>query len=296
LIPVKIIFCLLNFEYFGFLMMLKKGFIIVLNCLVFGFAVHAQKDSSRLKYNPYKMNYYIDIPVTAVGLIASKYGTDFLRDREPKNIGRINSLSPDDVWFFDRSSARIDPEKGENALHVSNLFLRAGMWSPFLMYLNPKVRDIWLDYALLHVETQAINASAYLVAAIPIPRLRPFMYNPDVSDERKLGGNTTNSFFSGHTSVVSASTFFMVKVYYDLHPEAKNKILFYGLACLPPAYTGYLRYKGAKHFPSDILTGFAVGAATGILVPELHKRKTAVKIYPVSLHKGAGIYLSFHLN
>jgi len=170
------------------------------------------------------------------------------------------------------------------------------MWSPLLMYLDPKVRDIWYDFALLHTETQAINAMAYLAAAIPVPRLRPFMFNPDVSDERKFGGNTTNSFFSGHASVVAASTFFMVKVYFDLHPKAKNKMLFYGLACLPPAYTGYLRYKGAKHFPSDIITGFAVGAATGILVPELHKRNAALKVYPVSLHKGAGLYFSLSLN
>lgn len=276
-------------------MMLKKGFILVLSCIIFGFTVHAQKDSSRVKFNPYKMNYYIDIPVIAVGLIASKYGTDYLRDREPKNLHKISTLRPDDVWFFDRSAARVDPAEGEKALDISDIFLRAGMWSPLLMYLDPKVRDIWYDFALLHTETQAINAAAYLAAAIPIPRLRPFMFNPDASDERKFGKNTTNSFFSGHASVVAASTFFMVKVYYDLHPEAKNKLLFYGLACLPPAYTGYLRYKGAKHFPSDIITGFVVGAATGILVPELHKRKTAVKIYPVSLYKGAGIYLSIYL-
>ncbi len=170
------------------------------------------------------------------------------------------------------------------------------MWTPLLMYIDPKVRDIWYDFALLHTETQAINSSVYLAASIPIPRLRPFMYNPEVSSEVKHGNNTTNSFFSGHTSVVAASTFFMVKVYYDLHPESKNKILFYGLACIPPAYTGYLRYKGAKHFPSDILTGFAVGALTGILVPEFHKRNSAVKVYPVSLNRGFGLHFQYTMN
>jgi len=106
-------------------MILKKGFILFLGCLVLGFAVHAQKDSSRVKYNPYKMNYYFDIPVTAVGLFASKYGTDYLRDREPKHPEKISSLTPDDVWFFDRSAARVDPEKGVKALDISDIFLRA---------------------------------------------------------------------------------------------------------------------------------------------------------------------------
>lgn len=273
----------------------KKVGLLFLTLLIFpGFMVFGQRDSIRIRYNPYKMNYYFDIPVTVGGLLASKYGTDYLRDRKPKNPERISSLSPNDVWWFDRSSARIDPEKGGDALHVSDYFLRGGMWAPLLMYIDPKVRDIWYDFALLHVETQAINATAYLTASIPIPRLRPFMYNPEVSMEKKLGRNTTNSFFSGHASVVAASTFFMVKVYYDLHPEAKHKALFYGLACLPPAYTGYLRYKGAKHFPSDILTGFAVGAATGILVPEFHKRKSPVKIYPISVnYTGVGLKLLY---
>ncbi len=271
----------------------KKGIILFLVFFFSVYSVFGQKDSIRIKYNPYKMNYYADIPITVGGLLASKYGTDYLRGRDPKNQDRIATLNPDMIWFFDRSSTRIDPEKGEWALDLSNYFLRAGMWSPLLMYFDPKVRDIWYDFALLHVETQAINATAYLAAAIPIPRLRPFMYNPDVSMEKKMGRNTTNSFFSGHVSVVAASTFFMVKVYYDLHPEASHKTLFYGLACIPPAFTGYLRYKGAKHFPSDIITGFVVGAATGILVPEFHKRKYPLKIYPVSIYNGIGVKLLY---
>ncbi|QGY44039.1 phosphatase PAP2 family protein [Maribellus comscasis] len=274
----------------------KASLFIFLLLFLTGSMVSGQRDSTKTRYNPYKMNYYLDVPISVGGLLASKYGTDYLRDREPKNIERIVSFTPDDVWWFDRSSARIDPEKGEKALNISDYFLRAGMWSPLLMYIDPKVRDIWYDFALLHVETQAINATVYLAASIPIPRLRPFMYNPDVSMEKKLGENTTNSFFSGHASVVAASTFFMVKVYYDLHPEAKHKKLFYALACVPPAFTGYLRYKGAKHFPSDIITGFAVGAATGILVPEFHKKKYPLKIYPVSIYdSGIGVRLLYTL-
>ncbi len=276
--------------------MIRTSAALFLLLFFFNTVFAEQKDTTRVKYNPYKLNYYTDIPISVAGLLASKYGTDYLRDREPKNMDRVATLTPSDVWFFDRSSARINPEDGEEALETSNIFLRAGMWSPLLMYIDPKIRDLGFDFALLHVETQAINAAAYLAASIPVPRLRPFMYNPDVSMEKKMGDNTTNSFFSGHASVVAASTFFMVKVYYDVHPQAKNKGLFYGLACIPPAITGYLRYKGAKHFPSDIITGFAVGAATGILVPEFHKRKSPLRVYPVSfMDKGLGVTVLYTL-
>ena len=55
--------------------------------------------------------------------------------------------------------------------------------------------------------------------------------------------------------------------------HSKKKFIFYGLALIPPAFTGFYRYKGMKHFPTDVITGIAVGAATGILVPHLHKRR-----------------------
>lgn len=267
--------------------------------LIFSFICaksYAQKDTLRLKRNPYKLNYYADVPITVAGLIASKYGTDYLRGREPKNMERIPFLKPTDIWWFDRGATKQDPSQVNKYLSISTTFMRGAMFIPVVMYLDPNVRDIWIDFALLHVETQAINASAYLAASIPVPRLRPFMYNPEESMERKLGRNTTNSFFSGHASVVAASTFFMVKVYYDLHPEAKNKLLFYGLASIPPAITGYCRYKGAKHFPSDIMMGIAVGATLGILVPELHKRNTKIKLYPTAVENRFGFYTRISLN
>lgn len=40
---------------------------------------------------------------------------------------------------------------------------------------------------------------------------------------------------------------------------------------IPPALVGYHRYIVLKHFPTDIMTGIIIGAATGILVPHFHK-------------------------
>ena len=52
-------------------------------------------------------------------------------------------------------------------------------------------------------------------------------------------------------------------------------MLFAG-AAVPPAVVGYYRMKGGKHFRTDVLAGIAVGAATGILIPELHKRSPKI--------------------
>jgi membrane-associated phospholipid phosphatase len=36
-----------------------------------------------------------------------------------------------------------------------------------------------------------------------------------------------------------------------------------------------MRHQAGMHFPSDLLLGAGLGAATGILVPALHKNKSA---------------------
>ena len=63
------------------------------------------------------------------------------------------------------------------------------------------------------------------------------------------------------------------RVYCDYHPEIGNRKYFiYALALVPALGTGFFRYKGMKHFPTDVLTGLVVGASTGFLVPHLHKK------------------------
>lgn len=90
----------------------------------------------------------------------------------------------------------------------------------------------------------------------------------------KLGGGAQDSFFSGHTLWTASVSFFTAKVYSDYHPELGNKKYWYFAAShILPAFVGFSRYKASKHFPTDILTGLTTGAATGILVPHLHKVK-----------------------
>ncbi len=56
-----------------------------------------------------------------------------------------------------------------------------------------------------------------------------------------------------------------------------KKFWLYGAALIPPVTVGYLRIKAMRHFPTDVITGLAVGAAVGILVPHLHKTKKKPK-------------------
>jgi membrane-associated phospholipid phosphatase len=139
--------------------------------------------------------------------------------------------------------------------------------------LDKRIRQDWGDVILLYLETQAIVGNLHTWGCVVhVDRIRPLAYNPDVPWDEKTGKRTKNAFYSGHTSMSASASFFAAKVYCDYHPELGNrKYMVYSLALVPPALTGFFRYKGLKHFPTDVLTGILVGAGTGILVPHLHK-------------------------
>jgi membrane-associated phospholipid phosphatase len=120
---------------------------------------------------------------------------------------------------------------------------------------------------------------------------------PEVVLNEKMDSGNANSFFSGHTSTTAAASFFMAKVISDYHPElgAKKWFLF-AAALIPPTFVGYHRYRGFKHFPTDIAVGTAIGAAVGILTPHFHKKRSTYNISVVPLtgqYKGVAMKITF---
>jgi len=104
-------------------------------------------------------------------------------------------------------------------------------------------------------------------------RYRPFTYNPDIPLDVKLSSGSTLSFFSGHTSVTTALSFFGAKVLTDLRPDSKNNWMIWTIGATTPALIGYLRYEAGKHFITDVVAGYALGAMIGYMVPAAHLNK-----------------------
>ncbi len=186
----------------------------------------------------------------------------------------IIGLDANDINRFDRSATWQDAEFAPTARRISDVTLALSNMLPFLLLADEKIRQDWGDILLLFLETQAIVGNLYSWGCVVhIDRIRPLVYNPDVPWEEKTGIRTQNAYYSGHTSTSASASFFTAKVYCDYHPELGNKkYLIYSLALVPPMVTGFFRYKGLKHFPTDVITGLIVGAGTGMLIPHLHKR------------------------
>jgi membrane-associated phospholipid phosphatase len=264
----------------------KRGFLFILLCLVLN-NINGQDGKSEHK-KVYSLNYKFEIPLTA-GLFAVNYYGLVQKNQKPTlDTFQINSLVKNDIWAFDRNAVFLSSSQRIQAQNISDWGLYISTFLPVLLFLDPKIRESWFDIALLYMETQSINFNLHTWAGpVFTSRIRPFVYYEEVPFNEKLNAGTTDSFFSGHVSWTAGASFFTAKVLSDYHQEwGQKRWLLFVAALIPPTFVGYFRYRGLKHFPSDIVIGTAVGAAVGVLTPHLHKicrkERKSISIAPFS--------------
>jgi membrane-associated phospholipid phosphatase len=130
---------------------------------------------------------------------------------------------------------------------------------------------------IMYAEVFVLNYGITEFAKSSVNRARPYVYNPEVPIGVRTGSFSRKSFFSGHTSQSAAASFFFAKVITDYHPTLKPGLR-WGLwifAASIPALNGTFRVLAGKHFPTDVITGYVAGAATGWLIPQLHRTGTS---------------------
>jgi membrane-associated phospholipid phosphatase len=245
--------------------------------ILFSFAMQAQ--------TPYKLNLGKELAFTGVGLSATFLGAQF-RSGVPIYSGdELAALNAGSINSFDRNTVN---NYSLNAHQASNVFWISAMASPVFFLTGKETRNSIGTVAVLWTETMFITSGLTLMTKYAVRRTRPFVYNPSVEIGKKRNANARGSFFSGHTSMSAASCFFAAQVFSDYYPESKWKPAVWGLAATIPAVTGYLRVQGGRHFPTDVIAGYAVGALVGIAVPRLHKRKNQDK--RLGLQMGANYF------
>lgn len=233
----------------------------------------AQKTEKREK-SIYSVNRKIEIPLTLGLFGVSVWGFNHLADKKGVSYEKALTLTPEDVWWFDRPATKQDASKRLDAHNTSDVLLNSSILLPVLLAFDKDIRRDWLDVLVLYGESHAISTNLYIANAALVSRARPFNYNPDVPIDEKMANESRNAWFSGHVTTAASASFFMAKVYSDYHPELGNKKYWlFAAAAIPPSLVGLYRYKAMKHFPSDIMAGIAAGAATGILIPHFHKNK-----------------------
>jgi hypothetical protein len=238
---------------------------------------------------------WLDAGVILGAGVMTYFGIDEQSRHKQLSIDEVFSLDKSDVNWFDRGAIDQDIDKISSSRRRSDAVLNASMAMVTLLALDKNVRREWADGLTLYVESIAVSTAMQSWVANKTNRIRPIAYLSAADTGKRIDRRNKNSFYSGHTASAATSSFFAAKFYCDLHPELGNKKwLIYAGALIPPALVGRYRVKGGKHFYSDVIIGAAMGAASGILVPHLHKRRDKkIALFPVI--NGGTLGLSFSM-
>lgn len=243
----------------------------------------------------YKLNLRVDIPLTAVTAGWSFYAFPKIYDKRGISDAELLNLNKKNINGFDRWAADVYQPK---AAETSDIFFYASMPAPFLLLLDKEIRKDALKVGFLYLEAMSVTGLFYTGSAYMWDRFRPLTYNANADPGEKRSGNARNSFLAGHPALVGTSTFFIASVYGDYHPDSKFKYVLYGAAAVATGATAYLRHRGGKHFPSDLIVGTTIGTLSGLMVPRLHRNKayanSKVRVMPFT-GESHGLYVVYKL-
>lgn len=217
---------------------------------------------------PYALDKGVDYPLLGLGVLTTGVSIYLDRRVEPLQEKQIAALEIDKLWGVDRYSTRF---YSHSAHQVSNVSALTSIAFPFALLLDKDNRDHSDKLLLMTIEGAIINAGLINFTKTLVRRPRPFVYNGEAPLELKLKQEARYSFFSGHTAVSSYFTFAGAQMYNDIYPESRHRTTVWASAAVLPLVTGLGRIKAGKHFLTDVLVGYGVGAVLGIIVPRLHR-------------------------
>ncbi len=244
-------------------------------------------------YNPYELKMNKELAYFTAGVVMNVGGLLARTGKTPFTTQQaLTDTNTDKIPSFDISAVT---QSNQSYLNASNYALYTALALPLISLADGRINDNAVTTILLYVETITIGSGAYNLTSGIVNRRRPLTYNTkDFTIEERTASNVKESFFSGHTSISACASFCGAKIFNDFHPHSKLKPVVWTVAVTFPAFIGFARYKAGKHFPSDVVAGYIVGAGIGYLIPQLHRidKGDRLSISPM-FGNGKGLYLSY---
>ncbi len=251
--------------------------------------------SSQIKTGkPFNIDFTREAVIFVASSVASVASFTILEKVKPHTSDEINSLNPQSISNFDRNA--IGPQTDD---YLGNGLLYTSYLIPLTFLTYGETKNDFLDLMLLYSEVLLIQASLNGIVNGAVKRTRPFVYDLQTPLEEKQTTDARISFFSGHTSMAAAISFFTARIFAGYLDNDEARIIIWSSAAILPAVVAYSRVNTHWNFPTDVITGYAVGALIGYLIPELHKTKSNgngnLSIYPsINMNKPTlGVLLKF---
>lgn len=248
---------------------------VLILCLSFFFFLNNTQGQS-----PYNINWKTEQGI--VGTIGVLGAFDIAANLMlgPLSDEDISRLDISDINSFDRCATGMFSYSADHRSDIT-LFSAIGLGTLFPLYTSYKNAEpqkevrAALEISVLWLETNLIAELGTDLIKSTVRRTRPFVYNSEVSQTRKYSTSARKSFVSGHVSLSATNSFFFAKVFSDYYPDSKFRPLVWTVAAAIPAWTATDRVLAGRHFPSDVIAGYILGASCGYLIPHLHKKQNS---------------------
>jgi len=142
--------------------------------------------------------------------------------------------------------------------------------------LTLPTRQPWGDFindSLVIAESLALTATVQTLLKFAFRRPRPINYSSPVTG---VNIDSQLSMPSGHSALVAAATTALTTTVFLRHPESKLRYVFLAAGISLSLATGFARVQAGVHFPTDVITGLLIGAASGFAVPYLHRKESRI--------------------
>jgi membrane-associated phospholipid phosphatase len=238
-------------------------------CLLTSTSYEAQAQFFNRPESPYQLRWQNTTPVIATAGFTLGLSRYWHHSKPVLTPEKINNLRAEDVWAFERF---VTNNWSVPAQKTSDWFMIASLAAPALLLSQQKARRDIGNMGVIIFQNYLVSMALTSLTKESVRRIRPFVYNPNAPLVKKTARDATASFISGHTSSSAVGCFTAAQLYHDYYPNSPYRPYVWATAALVPAITGYLRVRGGKHFLTDVVVGYIVGAAAGILLPRLYYR------------------------
>lgn len=236
----------------------KTAFLVV--------AVLCCRIASASGQSPYELKSGQEWTLLGVGAAMGLSGLAVIHNIDPFTQADLAALDVKDINSFDRAGMK-PYRTGQDADVLA--YVSAAL--PLTLLIDERTRQDWKTLGVMYGEVLILQSGLEAIAKGLVHRTRPYAYDPNTPTENRTSKDARISFYSGHTSITAASCFFLAKVFSDYPFSRTTKTIAWSAAAIYPAVVGFLRVDSGHHFRTDVLAGYAVGAAIGYLVPTLHR-------------------------
>jgi membrane-associated phospholipid phosphatase len=240
--------------------------------------------------------FYLDLKretgILAGNIILHTIPLAFKPETKILNQDILNSLNPQDINALDRGAIH-NYNRELSKFSDATIAGLASLSSVFILS-NKELRKDWLVYSVMFAETMATSIGITNLSKTYIARLRPHVYNTVSTLDQKKDWAPYKSFFSGH----ACQSFAMAGYLTSILPKNKAKNFIVIGAYSIATGIAILRYESGAHFPTDLLTGAAVGTTIGYLIPMFHKQNNSIINYSIFNPNSNtfGLTLTYRLN